>query len=112
MYWRSSPTHHRGLVRRCCRFRPGDDCPRKQDEQLSQRYAIVVRRCGLVVRASGSQAKHDGFESWSRHVISLGKEFTHICSGQLSLLPTGWKMSTSFGWGFKKVLCATAGTVA
>src|SRR5664279_6138784 len=37
-----------------------------------------VRRGGLVVRASGSQAKHDGFESWSRHVISLSKEFTHI----------------------------------
>ena len=26
----------------------------------------------------GSQAKHDGFESWSRHVIYLGNEFTVI----------------------------------
>src|SRR5664279_2762419 len=65
------------------------------------RFAL---RGGLVVRASGSQAKHDGFESWSRHVIFLGKEFTHICSGQVSLLPVGWKMSTSFCWGLNPVV--------
>src|SRR5664279_2761138 len=54
------------------------------------------------------QARHDGFEPRStqllQHVISLGKEFTHICSGQLSLLPTGWKMSTSFCWGLNSVV--------
>src|SRR5664279_3025698 len=59
-----------------------------------------MRRVGSVVEATRSQARHDGFEPRSaqlfQHVISLGKEFTQICSGQLSLLPTGWKMSTSF----------------
>src|SRR5664279_4689606 len=40
----------------------------------------------------------------SQHVIFLGKELSHICSGQLSLLPTGWKMSTSFCWGLNPVV--------
>src|SRR5664279_3612465 len=40
-------------------------------------------RGGLVVSTLCSQPIHDGFESWSctslcHHVISLGKEFTHI----------------------------------
>src|SRR5664279_2572206 len=42
-----------------------------------------VGRGGLVVSTLCSQPIHDGFESWScttlcHHVISLGKEFTHI----------------------------------
>src|SRR5664279_950618 len=52
--------------------------------------------------------RHDGFEPRSarhfQHVIFLGKEFTHICSGQLNILPTGWKMSTSFCWGLNPVV--------
>src|SRR5664279_5226278 len=52
-------------------------------------------------------------ESWScMYTLSspnfLGHGIHSHCSGQLSLLPIGWLMSTSFCWGSKS-LCALVG---
>jgi hypothetical protein len=58
-----------------------------------------VRRGGLVDIALDSWSGGPRFESQKHHVISLGKEFTHIA--QVNSQPStliGWEMSTSFGW--------------
>ena len=66
----------------------------------------IPHLCGLLVSfdiALDSRSGASSFESGGarfRHVISLGKEFTHICSGQLSLSSFGGRyIEYRFGRG-------------
>src|SRR5664279_3950272 len=75
-----TPLKKNGLAQKYIRAKFTNLTPLEKMETPKSSSSSFLRegRITFLAEVTGSQAKHDGFESWSRHVISLSKEFTHI----------------------------------